>query len=94
MLNNCGRVLLQQLFGDLDGVQGGAFNELGPADPEAAAVVQRAILTKAADGRRPLLPPNPTWSPLSTNTLTNGPSYFTDPEWPNYPARLYWLRSP
>jgi hypothetical protein len=37
---------------------------------------------------------NPVWSPVSTNTLTNGSSYFSDSEWTNYPARLYRLRSP
>jgi hypothetical protein len=37
---------------------------------------------------------NPIWSPLQTNTLTNGSLYFNDPEWTNYPARLYRLRSP
>jgi BspA type Leucine rich repeat region (6 copies) len=39
------------------------------------------------------------WSPLSTNTLntfvgTNGTSYFSDPQWTNYPRRFYRLRSP
>jgi hypothetical protein len=37
---------------------------------------------------------NPTWSPAATNTLTNGSSYFSDPQWTNYPARFYRLRSP
>jgi hypothetical protein len=42
---------------------------------------------------------NPVWSPVSTNTLntfvgTNGTSYFSDPQWSNYPARFYRLRSP
>jgi hypothetical protein len=37
---------------------------------------------------------DPTWSPVSTNTLTGGWSYFSDPQWTNYPARLYRLRSP
>lgn len=42
---------------------------------------------------------NPVWSPLSTNTLntfvgTNGTSYFSDPQWTNYPGRYYRLRSP
>ena len=42
---------------------------------------------------------NPVWSPLSTNTLntpfgTNGTSYFSDPQWTNYPGRFYRLRSP
>ena len=39
------------------------------------------------------------WSPVSTNTLntfvgTNGTSYFSDPQWTNYPGRFYRLRSP
>jgi hypothetical protein len=36
----------------------------------------------------------PLWSPVGTNTLTDGSSYFSDPEWTNYPARFYRLRSP
>ena len=37
---------------------------------------------------------SPNWSPLRTNTLTGGWSYFSDPQWTNYPARFYRLRSP
>jgi len=37
---------------------------------------------------------NSTWTPLSTNTLADGASYFSDPEWTNYPSRFYRLRSP
>ena len=42
---------------------------------------------------------SPIWSPVSTNTLnifvgTNGTSYFSDPQWTNYPSRFYRLRSP
>jgi hypothetical protein len=37
---------------------------------------------------------HPTWSPVGTNTLTGGSSYFSDPRWTNYPARFYRLRSP
>ena len=37
---------------------------------------------------------NPSWSPVGTNTLTGGSSYFSDPQWTNYPARFYRLRSP
>ncbi len=33
------------------------------------------------------------WSPVATNTLANGASYFSDPDWTNYPARFYRLRS-
>jgi hypothetical protein len=37
---------------------------------------------------------NPAWFPVATNTLTVGPSYFSDPKWTNSPARFYRLRSP
>jgi hypothetical protein len=39
-------------------------------------------------------PANPAWVPVSTNTLTGGASYFSDPEWTNHPARFYRLRQP
>jgi len=39
-------------------------------------------------------PANPIWFPAGTNTLTGGPVYFSDPQWTNYPARFYRLRSP
>jgi hypothetical protein len=34
------------------------------------------------------------WVPLQTGTLTNGALAFTDPNWTNYPARFYRIRSP
>jgi hypothetical protein len=37
---------------------------------------------------------NGAWSPLQTCTLTNGSIYFSDPQWTNYPARFYRVRSP
>ena len=37
---------------------------------------------------------NPVWIPVSTNTLTGGTNYFSDPQWTNYPGRFYRLRSP
>ena len=37
---------------------------------------------------------NPVWSPVGTNTLTGGSSYFSDPQWTNHPVRFYRLRSP
>jgi hypothetical protein len=37
---------------------------------------------------------NAIWSPVGTNTLTDGSSYFSDPDWTNYPARFYRIRSP
>jgi hypothetical protein len=36
----------------------------------------------------------PLWFPVWTNTLTGGSSYFSDPQWTNYPGRFYRLRSP
>jgi len=39
-------------------------------------------------------PAKPAWSPVATNTLTGGSSYFSDAQWTNYPARFYRLRSP
>jgi len=35
---------------------------------------------------------NPVWVPVSTNTLTGGVSFFSDPAWTNYPARFYRFR--
>ena len=37
---------------------------------------------------------NAIWSPVGTNTLTGGSSYFSDPQCMNYPNRFYRLRSP
>ncbi len=35
---------------------------------------------------------NPTWSPVRTNTLADGSSYFSDPQWRSYPGRFYRVR--
>jgi hypothetical protein len=37
---------------------------------------------------------NPDWRPLQTNILSNGLSYFIDPQWANNPTRFYRVRSP
>ena len=37
---------------------------------------------------------NATWVPLRSLNLTNGTFYFSDPDWTNYPARNYRIRSP
>ena len=34
------------------------------------------------------------WTPLQSCTITNGSIYFSDPQWTNYPARFYRIRSP
>src|SRR5262249_13527346 len=36
---------------------------------------------------------NPKWSPLTTNALSGGTFYFSDPQWTNYPSRFYRVRS-
>jgi hypothetical protein len=38
-----------------------------------------------------LIPPI-TWSPISTNTLFTGSTYFSDLQWTNYPGRFYRIR--
>lgn len=35
-----------------------------------------------------------TWVRVQSLNLTNGSTYFTDPQWTNYPGRLYRIRSP
>ncbi|HZM01396.1 MAG TPA: leucine-rich repeat domain-containing protein [Candidatus Saccharimonadales bacterium] len=37
---------------------------------------------------------NPAWTPVGTNTFTSDSSYFSDPQWSNYPVRFYRLRMP
>ena len=37
---------------------------------------------------------HPSWSPVSTNTLADGTSYFSDSQWTNYPSRFYRFRAP
>jgi len=37
---------------------------------------------------------NSSWVPLQSLNLTNGTFYFNDPDWTNYPARFYRIRSP
>jgi BspA type Leucine rich repeat region (6 copies) len=37
---------------------------------------------------------NPNWQSIQTNTLTTSSTYFSDPQWTNYPNRFYRLRSP
>jgi hypothetical protein len=35
---------------------------------------------------------SPDWSPVGTNTLSGGSSYFSDSKWTNYPGRCYRIR--
>ena len=37
---------------------------------------------------------HPVWTPVGTNTLAGGASYFSDSNWAEHPARFYRLRSP
>ena len=46
------------------------------------------ILVEACTG------PYEVWLPLQNGTLTNGSINFSDPQWTNYPSRLYRIRSP
>jgi len=37
---------------------------------------------------------NPVWTPVYTNSLTNGWFHFSDPQWSNYPGRYYRVAIP
>jgi len=37
---------------------------------------------------------HPVWTPMATNTLSGTSSYFSDPQWTNYPKRFYRVRWP
>ncbi len=39
-------------------------------------------------------PAGAAWTALLSCTLTNGSIYFSDPQWTNYPTRVYRIRSP
>jgi hypothetical protein len=60
------------------GVQPGGFGFTISWATNASVVVQAA--TNLA---------NPVWMPMSTSPLTSGTSYFSDPQWTNYPERFY-----
>jgi hypothetical protein len=60
------------------GVQPGGFGFTISWATNASVVVEAA--TNLA---------NPVWIPVSTNTLTGGTSYFSDPQWTNYHVRFY-----
>ena len=44
----------------------------------------RVVVVEASPGLG-----NPVWTPVSTNTLSGGLSYFSDPQWTNHPTRFY-----
>ena len=60
------------------GVQPGGFGFTISWATNASVVVEAA--TNLA---------NPVWIPVSTNPLTGGTNYFSDPQWTNYPERFY-----
>ena len=63
------------------GAAGFGFNIAGTAD---IPIVIEAATNMAS----------PAWVPLQNLNLTNGAFYFGDPDWTNYPARFYRIRSP
>jgi len=64
----------------------------GPADPFGFTITGSSNLVIVVEAATSLY--NPDWTPVSTNTLTDGSSLFSDPQWVNHPARYYRLRSP
>jgi hypothetical protein len=71
-----------QTRGDSFGVRTNQFGFNITGNSNLVVVVEACSLT------------NSTWVPLQTITLTGGSSYFSDPQWTNYPVRCYRLRSP
>jgi hypothetical protein len=63
------------------GPAGFGFNITGTAD--IPVVIEAATNLGSAN-----------WVPLQSLNLTNGAFYFSDPNWANYPARFYRIRSP
>ena len=70
-------------FGPSFGVQTNAFGFIISWATNVAVRVEASTDLRAS-----------AWLPLSTNTLSGGWSYFSDPDWTNHPARFYRLRSP
>ena len=64
------------------GVQPGGFGFTISWATNASVVVEAA--TNLA---------HPVWLPMSTSPLTGGTSYFSDPQWTNYPERFYRVTS-
>ena len=64
------------------GVQPGGFGFTISWATNASVVVEAA--TNLA---------NPVWIPVSTNTLTGGTNYFSDPQWTNYPDAVLSSRA-
>ncbi len=62
------------------GVQGNGFGFTISWDTNASVVVEACTNLV-----------NPVWSPVSTNALSSGTNYFSDPQWTNYPSRFYRL---
>jgi tetratricopeptide (TPR) repeat protein len=56
---------------------------------DARRTLEAALTTKPCPNLA-----NHTWYPVRTNTVNNGSIYFSDPQWTNYPNRIYRIRSP
>lgn len=64
----------------------------GLANPFAFTITGSSNVVVVVEAATSLASPD--WTPVSTNTLTDGSSSFSDPGSANYPARFYRLRSP
>lgn len=60
------------------GIQNNQFGFLISWDATATVIVEACTNLE-----------NSIWQPISTNALTNGTFYFSDPQWSNYPGRFY-----
>jgi hypothetical protein len=65
------------------GVQANQFGFIITGTPDIPIVIEACTNPALAS-----------WAPLQTSALVNGSLYFRDPQWTNYPARFYRIRSP
>jgi hypothetical protein len=63
-----------------------------PANPFDFTITDSGNLVIVVEAATSLTSPD--WTPVSTNTLSGGSSYFSDPDWQNHSGRFYRLRSP
>lgn len=63
-----------------------------PADPFSFTITGSSNLVVVVEAATSLTSPD--WTPVSTNTLTDGSSTSSDPQSSNHPTRFYRLRSP
>ena len=76
-----GSVVLWNPTASATGLQAGQFGFTITASSSLVVVVEACTDLTTLD-----------WNPVSTNALTGGSTYFSDPQWSSFPSRVYRLR--